>query len=449
MAKIRPEIAVNMLLKNIVGDPSIVPYVFSKLVADGMPVGGPAELLRLIRSSARGPMSQGELHQVLQSSSDQSLAQRLAYNALFEPRESIDRYIASINEHADLQILRGATASMSLDLSGEAPDVSSIKRKFVSSMASSLSVRGGVKDIGIPAEAASHKIERAFNGDVDGTSVGYGSDLDELLWFAPKEVTTVAGSPGSGKTAFVAGSAMSSATAARPHMFFSLEMASDKIALRMACANAGVPYTLAVRGRITVEEKESVKRHLSLLAGRGIFIDDSANNVTDMYYKVMTMDDKPSVVWIDYSELVMTDDLGGRNSRNDLVMAEMFKSARRLAIELEVHLVFLWQLSRDSDKSKDKWPTMRDLAQSSYAEKGSDNICLLMRPQYYIDRGQKCRLLLASDATDTCYGIIAKSKNGSAGVCRLGFDQELMRFYQHPGVGIIDTAIVGGDEDDD
>lgn len=444
--RIRPDVAATMLARNIVGDPQCIPYVMSRLTGiDMLPVGDTAEFLRHVKSSVRGGVNAGTVEQIINSFPSQDFARRLIYNRLSEERRALDAYVNVLNDYADLQRLRSSVAQMSLSLSDPDPDMSKIKREFVMATARSGS-NTGLRDIAEAADEAYEMFEQAHMGHIPGVSFGYGKAVDDMLYAIPGEFTTLAGAPGGGKTSYVAGSILATATVEKPHAFFSLEMKRSRIAARMMCSIAEIPYSKAIRGP-SRDQLEKLAAARLTLPGRGIIMDDSAANMTDMYYRVMTMEHKPSIVWIDYSELVQTDDLPTK-ARNDLLIAEVYKAGRRMAIDLDVHVVMLSQLSRDSDKSRDKWPSMRDLAQSSFAEKCSDNILLLMRPEYYLSRGQKCKLLHPSDAQGVCYGIVAKSRNGASGVLRLGYHAELMRFHEYVGE-VSDTFVHIDPEEDD
>lgn len=445
--RIRPDTAANMLARNIVGDTTTIPYIMSRLDnLDMLPICDSSDFLRHVKAANGAAMNVGTMEQLISSYHSQDFAKRLRYNNLAEDRGALDAYIEVLNNYAKLQQLRSATANMSLALADPEPDLTKIQRDFVMAMAAK-SANAGLRDIASAADEAYRMVEQAHLGHVPGCSFGFGQALDDFWWAGPGEFSTIAGSPGSGKTSLVAGSILATATVEKPVAFFSLEMKSSRIALRMGCEISSVPYTKAFRGKTSRDELGSIHRALASLGGRGIFIDDGANNMTDMYYKIMSMRDKPSIVWIDYSELVQTDDLPTKQ-RNDLLIAEVYKAGRRIANDLNVHVAMLSQLTRDSDKSKDKWPGIRDLAQSSFAEKMSDGITLLMRPEYYLSRGQKCKLLQPSDATGVCYAIIGKSRNGAAGVVRLGYDAEHMRFHEYKG-DAVGMALIDPEDDDE
>src|SRR5699024_7686266 len=118
---------------------------------------------------------------------------------------------------------------------------------------------------------------------------------------------------------------------------------------------------------------------------------------------------------IDYLQLMRPD---GRRERRDLEIGEITRELKLLALELDVPIVLLSQLSRGVESRKDKRPLMSDLRESGNIEQDADVIIFLYRDDYYN----------REDAQDMIELIISKQRNGPVGTVELGFQKSYGRF---------------------
>lgn len=116
------------------------------------------------------------------------------------------------------------------------------------------------------------------------------------------------------------------------------------------------------------------------------------------------------LIVIDYLQLI-----SGSNSRKngsrEQEIAEISRSLKILAKELDVPVIALSQLSRSPDQRKDDHrPMLSDLRESGSIEQDADIVVFLYRDDYYNPESEKKNIAEV---------IIAKQRSGSTGTVEL------------------------------
>jgi len=428
--KQRPDVALNMLLRNLVGQPEIAQFVFGMLDTTLLPPGPASELLKRMHNITRemGFLNSGHVEELIDTAPDQRHAAPLKMRAVVESREILEGYVASLREWLELKALEALVAEIQLKLSAPNVDVAELRATLANGLVRERA-QEGLRDLSSYAGQAIDMIMLARQGQRPGRSVGFGPTLDEYWWLEPGAISIVAGRPGSGKTSFVTSSILCGATPETPEAFFSIEMAGYAIAQRLACSLEGVSLADLRKGRTDLASTQRVIDRLQSLANRGIFMDDDVVSMDDVYFRCLSMPIKPRVVWIDYGEKVVVD----RGQRRDLELGFVYTRAKQIAKRLSCHVVVLAQLKRDVDARPDKWPTLSDISESGAAEKDADIVAFMMRPEYYFTRNQTCRVADQSDRYGVAYCIVAKNRDGPIDTVRLNFDNGTMTFREYQG----------------
>lgn len=240
-------------------------------------------------------------------------------------------------------------------------------------------------------------------------------DLDRLTTgFHGGDLIIIAGRPGMGKTSFALSIAKYVAQKENlPVGIFSLEMTKEQLALRLLSFISHIPLYDLRLGKLTEEQKEVLEESFKLLQELPIYIDDSAGlSTTDLRIKAMRMKKEKGIelLIVDYLQLIR----GVRkySSRQEEV-AEISRSLKALAKELNIPVIALAQLSRQVEQRGDKRPQLADLRESGQIEQDADLIIFLHRPEYYLKLKKK---EVPPDLQGKAEVIIAKQRQGPMGV---------------------------------
>jgi replicative DNA helicase len=128
-------------------------------------------------------------------------------------------------------------------------------------------------------------------------------------------------------------------------------------------------------------------------------------------------------LFIDYLQLVDTP--GGEQNRERQV-AMLSRRLKLLAMELNIPIIILAQLNRQSEARSDKRPRLSDLRESGAIEQDADGVILLHRDFVSGIAYDKDGNSTESQADL----IVAKWRNGKTGEYKLGYNGELMKFYE-------------------
>ena len=122
----------------------------------------------------------------------------------------------------------------------------------------------------------------------------------------------------------------------------------------------------------------------------------------------MKLEKNIGLVVIDYLQLVQGS--GKRGSSREQEIAEISRSLKILAKEIEVPVIALSQLSRAPEQRPDHRPMLSDLRESGSIEQDADIVMFLYRDDYYNEDSEKKNIAEV---------ILAKHRAGSTGTVEL------------------------------
>lgn len=251
-----------------------------------------------------------------------------------------------------------------------------------------------------------------------GVETGY-DKLDRITGgLQKKDLIVLAARPSMGKTALAVTMAQHIASSGTAVGIFSLEMSSDQIAMRMLSAQTKIPQgelKTAVIGEKFVILSEAINR----LASYKIFIDDTASpTIMDIRSKARKLKKEQDIeiLFIDYLQLIQN--VRKYETRN-LEVAEISRSLKALAKELNIPIVALSQLSRSLENRTDKRPMLSDLRDSGAIEQDADIVLFLYRDVVYNPE---------TEAPASSELIIGKHRNGPTGTVLLDFIRSTTTF---------------------
>jgi replicative DNA helicase len=254
-------------------------------------------------------------------------------------------------------------------------------------------------------------------------------NIDRIMGgWQKSDLIIIAARPAMGKTVFALNFARSAAQAGHPVVIFSLEMSEKSLADRLLISESGVnAYNYRI-GRVDDEDAVKVEKALGVYHNLPIHIDDNASvSMSHIHSTIRQMNrqGKCELAIIDYLQLISGDK--AKNSYREQEISQMSRGAKKIAKELNIPVILLSQLNRESEKRNDRRPALSDLRESGAIEQDADIVCLLHRPEYY-------RSTLEVDNVIVNNGIefiIAKYRNGATGSVILQHDGTLNRIYDY------------------
>jgi len=261
-------------------------------------------------------------------------------------------------------------------------------------------------------------------GKLNGVPTGF-TDLDELTQgLHGGQMIIVAARPAMGKSTLALDFCRSASIKhGITSLIFSLEMSSQEIAMRLLSAESGVRLSKMQAGKMSDVDWRKVAETTSRMSEAPLYVDDSANiTISEIRSKCRRLKQQENLglVVIDYLQLMTS----GRQveSRQQEVSA-MSRNLKLLAKDLDIPVIAVAQLNRNSEGRTDRKPMMSDLRESGSLEQDADIIILLHRPDYY-DK---------EDRPGEADIIVAKHRAGATATVTALFQGDMARFVNYTG----------------
>lgn len=258
------------------------------------------------------------------------------------------------------------------------------------------------------------QLEQLYNQKESITGVPTGFvDLDyRTSGLHNSDLILVAARPAMGKSAFALNIATNAAVRAKvPVAIFSLEMSKEQMTNRILCSEAMVDSAKVRTGKIDDDEWAKLAATSGELSEAGIYIDDTPGiSIMEIRAKCrkMKLEKNIGLVVIDYLQLVQGSNKKGGSREQEI--AEISRSLKILAKEIDVPVIALSQLSRAPEQRIDHRPMLSDLRESGSIEQDADIVMFLYRDDYYNEDTEKKNIAEV---------IIAKHRSGATGTVEL------------------------------
>ena len=255
------------------------------------------------------------------------------------------------------------------------------------------------------------------------------TDIDRVtLGWQPSDLIIIAARPSMGKTAFVLSMARNMAIDHdSPVAFFSLEMSSVQLMMRLIVAETGLQGNDIKSGRLTPEQWRHLESATKPLGMAPLYVDDTpALSVFEFRSKARRLKTQHDIkiIIIDYLQL-MTGGMDSKNGNREQEVAFISRTLKAIAKELNVPIIALSQLSRATEtRGGSKRPQLSDLRESGAIEQDADIVAFIHRPEYYGINTDENGMPTAGMAEI----IIAKHRNGAVTDVNLRFLKDQARF---------------------
>ena len=270
------------------------------------------------------------------------------------------------------------------------------------------------------------KIEKLYSNKDAFTGVPSGFErLDEMTsGFQPSEFIIIGARPSMGKTAIALSMLLNIALEKNiPAAFFSLEMASASIMNRLLSQDSRIRAELLRNAHLKKEHFTRLMHSAGRLHTAPMYFVDTPNmKLLDLraLARRLRQQNKVEIIFIDYIGLISNENTS--IPRHEQI-AEISRSLKSLARELEIPIVVLSQVTRNAEKTE---PNLADLRESGSIEQDADVVMFIHRERKNDN----------DDATVPVEAklIVAKQRNGPIGNVDLVFIPAFARF-ENKGFG--------------
>lgn len=271
--------------------------------------------------------------------------------------------------------------------------------------------RGGMSHINVAVKNTIANFEELQNnkGSIRGVPSGiYG--LDRITnGFQKGALILIAARPGCGKTSLGMNMINHAAVkCGKKCAIFSLEMSKEEIAARSICSLAYVDMGNALKGEMNDKEWKAVLSASKKLSDANIYIDEGfSKSPIDILSKCRKLKREKGldILMIDYLQLMQGSDKKSSDNRTQEI-GDITRTLKMAARELEIPIILLSQLSRQSESRKDHRPILSDLRESGSIEQDADMVLFIYRGDMYNDVPE------AERESNIAEIIIAKNRSG-------------------------------------
>ncbi|OQM34135.1 replicative DNA helicase [bacterium endosymbiont of Pedicinus badii] len=265
--------------------------------------------------------------------------------------------------------------------------------------------------------------------DILGLPSGY-IDLDrKILGLQNSDLIIIAARPSMGKTTFAINICENVAiNSKKPVLIFSLEMQLEQIIFKILSSLSRVEQTKIRTGNLSHSDWDRLNSTVSILLEKNnIYIDDSSfltlTEIRSKARKIFRESNGLSLIMIDYLQLMRSN---AKFENRALEIAEISRSLKSLAKELNLPIIALSQLNRSLEQRSDKRPINSDLRESGSIEQDADIVIFLYRDEVYNENSKKKGIAEI---------ILSKHRNGPIGKINLIFNGKYSRFDNYSNLG--------------
>lgn len=239
------------------------------------------------------------------------------------------------------------------------------------------------------------------------------------------EMIILAARPGMGKTALALNMASYAASRTRKAIaIFNLEMSADMLINRMIASIGQIDSYKLQTGNMQEKDWKRYNEAMSQLADTNIYIEDNAGvtapEIRAKCRRLANSENGLGLVVIDYLQLVSS---GNRRVESRQVeVSEISRSLKTMALELNVPVIALSQLSRSAEKRESNQPMLADLRESGSLEQDADMVLFINRKDYYDKAKDFNQKIVPAEL------IIAKHRKGGLGTIDLLFELNMLSF---------------------
>ena len=326
---------------------------------------------------------------------------------------NVDEYIRIVEEKAILRrLIEEATGIVASGYNQE-EDISEVLDNAEKKILNVVKTKKGtefrsIQDVLLKTQSDLEKLSQQ-KSEITGIPTGF-YDLDKVTsGLHENELIIIAARPAMGKTAFALNLATNIAmNTDKTVALFNMEMSGEQLAMRMLSSVGQIESNKLRSGKLEHHDWKKFNEAMSRLEETKLFIDDTAGmTISEIKAKCRRLYNSEGglgVVIIDYLQLISGSARYAGNRQQEV--SEISRSLKTLAMELNIPVIALAQLSRTVEGREDKRPLLSDLRESGSIEQDADIVAFLYREDYYTKQ------ISIDENTSKSEFIIAKNRSG-------------------------------------
>ena len=257
-----------------------------------------------------------------------------------------------------------------------------------------------------------------------GIDTGFKELNSKTFGFKNGELIIIAARPGIVKSALALNITSTACEEKKAVAFISLEMGTTQLVMRLLSSNSGIGLSKIISGKLNESDITALYLTRLKIDNYDLYLDDST--VTDIseimaQCRELKRNKKLDMVVVDYLQLIGKRTANKNANRAELV-GSISRSLKILAMELDIPVIALSQLNRESIKRD--VPNLADLRESGSIEQDADIVLFLHKSSKDSDsletRARSHRVEL----------IIAKNRQGEVGNLSLTFQEPIVKFIE-------------------
>lgn len=272
------------------------------------------------------------------------------------------------------------------------------------------------------------------NATVGGVTTGTKTGMerfDEKGGLQKSDLIIVAGETSQGKTSLALCMTRHAIENGAKVAFYSMEMTKEQLTARLLSAKTNIPANnILYSGSLAPSEIRMIDDARGKLPGENLFFDDKSTSNIDsilLSIRMLKMQKDIDGAVVDYLQILNVNSRSTSFSREQ-AMGDAARRFKNLAKELNIWIIALSQLSRDSNCPE---PNLNRLRDSGQIGEAADVVILVYRAEYY-NRAYPAPFDNKDDyPTDgTAMIDVAKGRNIGTFKFFMGFNKNTTNFFQ-------------------
>ncbi len=342
---------------------------------------------------------------------------------------NIDEYIRIVEEKAILRRLIEEATDIVSSGYNQGEDINDVLDKAEKKILNVVKTKKGtefrsIQDVLLKAQSDIETLSKQKN-EITGIPTGF-YDLDKVTsGLHENELIIIAARPAMGKTTFALNLATNIAlNTDKTVAVFNMEMSGEQLAIKMLSSIGQIEFNKLKSGKLEHNDWKKFNEAMSRLAETKLFIDDTSGmTISEIKAKCRRLYNSEGglgIIIIDYLQLISGSAKYAGNRQQEV--SEISRSLKTLAMELNVPVIALAQLSRTVEGREDKRPLLSDLRESGSIEQDADIVAFLYREDYYTKQ------ISIDENTSKSEFIIAKHRSGPTCTIDLVFRRNVSTF---------------------